>query len=83
MKVVIINRKQEQRLFKVKRNICCRYTVEKYILFSCLDILVLNTIKKKYFFPIHILQILSTTKINPREITEIGPSVKINPRKKF
>ena len=63
MKVVIINRKQEQRLFKVKRNICCRYTVEKYILFSCLDI-----IKKEKFFQI---QILSTAKINPREITEI------------
>ena len=63
MKVVIINRKQKQRLCKVKRNICCRYTVEKYILFSCLDI-----IKKEKFFQI---QILSTAKINPREITEI------------
>ena len=63
MKVVIINRKQEQRLCKVKRNICFRYTVEKYILFSCLDI-----IKKEKFFQI---QILSTAKINPREITEI------------
>ena len=42
------------------------------MLFSRLDLLVfsvyLNTIKTKQFFQI---QILSTTKINPREITEI------------
>ena len=50
---------------------CCRYTIEKYILFSYLDIffpVYLNTNKKKKLF---LIQILSTEKINPRENTEI------------
>ena len=56
----------------------------KYILFACLDILVsstyLNASGEKYFFQV---EILSTAKINPREITEIGPFTKINPPNKL
>ena len=36
--------------------------------------------QKKQFFQI---QILAAGKINPHEITETGPSAKINPRKKI
>ena len=47
-------------------------TLEEYILFSCLGLLLfsiyLNTIKKKPFFQI---QILSTVKINQLKITDI------------
>ena len=39
----------------------------------------LNANKKKQFLQ---TQIFFTTKINPREITEIWPSVKTNPQKK-
>ena len=53
-------RKQEQRLSKVTSIIFVADTPEKYILFSCLDLLVfsvyLNINKKKQFFQIQICQ---------------------------
>lgn len=49
----MIDRKQEQRLERYKRNIYCRWTVEKYILLLYLDLLVsfvhLNTKEKTSF----------------------------------
>ena len=90
IQVVIMIRKQEQRLSKFKSIISVVDTLWKNIfmsrsfqLFSCPDLLVfsvyLNINKKKQFFQI---QMLLTSKINPREITKIWPSGKINPRKK-
>ena len=49
-----------------------------YFIYFCF--VYLNTIKKKQFFQI---QILSTAKINPREINKIWLSAKINPREKI
>ena len=77
----MIDRKQEQRLKIYKRNIYCRWTVEKYILLSYLDLLVsfvhLNTKEKTSFSDKNYVN----RKMNPRKITEIWPSAKINPCK--
>ena len=62
MKVVTMNCKEGQRLRKVSSIILVVNTLEKYMLFSCLDFLFfsvyLNTNKKKIFQ----IQILSTVK---------------------
>ena len=62
MKVVTMNCKEGQRLRKVSSIILVVNTLEKYMLFSCLDFLFfsvyLNTNKKKFFQ----IQILSTVK---------------------
>ena len=82
MKVVTMNFKEGQRLRKVTSIISVVNTLEKYMLFSCLDFLVfsvyLNTNKKKQFFQI---QILSTVKNFHFGIHENKSTRKINLRK--